>query len=503
MRRILKYMVIPVVIYLSSCADLLDVIPKHNLVGQNAIVDKTTAINALRGVYSYFQLSNNGYTIAHWANGAYLGGLCTNEIRYGFDNSLRQFTLSPVGTNVINALPPLYNAAYCIVNAANNVIYHTNLLNNISEEDKIEIIGEARFMRGYGLLTIMKNYSHFWNIDSPYGPIIRETPTTLETLYVPRSSIRDGYEFIIEDFRAAVKDSHDEQISVFRANRHVAKGFLAETLLMRGDNGDAAEALVLLEELTNQALSPFRLGTSFATLFNAANDYKNGGETMLAQGRLNAETIETYSTRTSSTLYAGYSKAIASALYCIHQSPDHYNELLVEDARYPYTWNNITFTSTTGVEKTDMTFIKMWRPEIQCPSFYMRLAQCYVMKAEALYFTGATVDQVIEPLNTLRARAGCELLVAADYPNTPTGKSLLRKAIVNEYVLECGIENSCEWYAMVRLKDEHGNRFVQYFNIYYTEEVENAMCLLIPDVDIVANKGIVIQNPFAPTQLIQ
>ena len=38
---------------------------------------------------------------------------------------------------------------------------------------------------------------------------------------------------------------------------------------------------------------------------------------------------------------------------------------------------------------------------------------------------------------------------------------------------------------------------------YYTEEVENAMCLLIPDVDIVANKGLVIQNPFAPTQLIQ
>ena len=110
---------------------------------------------------------------------------------------------------------------------------------------------------------------------------------------------------------------------------------------------------------------------------------------------------------------------------------------------------------------------------------------------------------MVEPLNLLRVRAGCELLEASDYPNTPSGKSLLRQAIVNEYVLECGIENSCEWYAMVRLKDEHGVRFAQYFNTYYSEEVENAMCLLIPDADIVANKGLVIQNPFAPTQLIQ
>ncbi|MDD2425648.1 MAG: RagB/SusD family nutrient uptake outer membrane protein, partial [Bacteroidales bacterium] len=317
MRRILKYTVISAVIFLSSCADFLDVIPKHNLVGQNAIVDETTAINALRGIYSYFQKSDNGYTIDHWANGAYLGGLCVNEIRYGFNKNLSQFSLSPVGNNAIG-LTALYNAAYCIVNAANNVIYHTNLLNNIPEENKIEIIGEARFMRGYGLLTILKNYSHFWNIESPYGPIIRETPTTLETLYLPRSSVRDGYEFIIEDFRAAVKDSHDEQISVFRANRHVAKGFLAEILLMRGGDGDAEEALVLLNELTNPATSPFKLHPSFSTLFNAANDYKNGGETMLAQGKLDAETIETYSTRTSSTLYAGYSKAIASGLYCIH-----------------------------------------------------------------------------------------------------------------------------------------------------------------------------------------
>ena len=149
---------------LYSCDSLFDnELPKHDLVGDNAIVDEKSAETALNGVYSY--LDDSRYTG---------GDLNTHLITYnnirlnmmkGTANSsfetdqLFRMTYDETDANYEG----LWEQAYLVINAANNVIYYTEQVDDsrFSDNGKNEILGEARFMRAFANTLLLEHYAQF------------------------------------------------------------------------------------------------------------------------------------------------------------------------------------------------------------------------------------------------------------------------------------------------------------------------------------------------------
>ena len=69
---------------------------------------------------------------------------------------------------------------------------------------KKEIIAEARFLRAFAQLYLMKHYAFFWDLDSKYGPLMRRVPGTLSNNNMERSGVREAYNLILEDLDYAI-----------------------------------------------------------------------------------------------------------------------------------------------------------------------------------------------------------------------------------------------------------------------------------------------------------
>ena len=84
------------------------------------------------------------------------------------------------------------------------------------------------------------------------------------------------------------------------------------------------------------------------------------------------------------------------------------------DTRYALTFDSVLYEQFNSTNKT-LILKKLWRTDGNCPMFYMRLAQMKLFQAEALEHNGASVADVLAPLNDLRRRSGNVLLKAEDF----------------------------------------------------------------------------------------
>ena len=75
------------------------------------------------------------------------------------------------------------------------------------------------------------------------------------------------------------------------------------------------------------------------------------------------------------------------------------------DIRYALTFDSVLYEQFNSTNKT-LILKKLWRTDGNCPMFYMRLAQMKLFQAEALERNGASVADVLAPLNDLRRRSG-------------------------------------------------------------------------------------------------
>ncbi len=497
MRRIIYLLFAVALMMQPSCKKILEKeLPEHELSADVAIVDQKSALVALNGVYAYLQYDydkSSTYTASFSyefaINGAQMGGLLAGGQRFTFDRSLRTFDVVPID----NGLPSFYRLLYRMVNAANNVIFYTNRLptDKITSEKKAEIIAEARFLRGFAHFWFLKYHGYFWDIESQFGPILRLEPTTISNLMVPRTSVREGYLSIIADYENCIQNGPEKHTSVFKVCRTTAKAFKAEALMMRGAGTDYADALQLANEVINS--TEFKMEATFEAVFSPLNDYKPNRETMFSRA-LNKETVtNSLANPLVQSPYGVFSYAVGNTANVYSEGTEggaYYSSIIRPDARYKYTWglDSVT-TGNPPVKKVGVSFKKVWRYDANCPSYIMRLAQLYLIKAEAMAQTGSPTSDVLVPLNYLRIRSGNTALIAASFPDKPS----LLAAIVNEYVLELGVENASEWFAMVRIKDAGGTRLVAKFNTFYQNEAQ--LCLPIPNDDILTNKGILVQNP--------
>ncbi len=473
----MKYVSFGILLLSGACTAMFDdEVPRYTVV-DNAIYDATSAENALRGVYSFL--------VAEGSSPRY-----DFDTRYIKDAALRVkfFDMSRNSEKELAEMKTSLTANYVLdrwegmsqlINAANLVIDGVERLEEgvLSEAKKQEIKGEACFMRAFGQLYLMKYYCWFWDVDSEYGPIIRREPTTVKNTQIARSSVREGYRLILEDLDYAI--SYAPEFSTpFRASRGLAKAYKVEVLLMRGEGDDCSEAARLANEVKTDY--GFALEESFGAVF--ANGY-NSKELMFSRW-LAPTTIDRADGEGGSMKRSFGGGEWPSA---------EYKEILQgenNDFRYRETLDSI-FYEAADKRKKVICWKKLWKENGDCPMYYMRLAQMYLYRAEALARTNASVGEVLGELNALRHRSadGNYDLSVDKYRNA--SQEELLKLVYEEAVREVGMENGCEYFMAVRLPFGRGYPLLFLYNENFAW---NRICWPIPQDELLYNNQMV-QNP--------
>lgn len=79
--------------------------------------------------------------------------------------------------------------------------------------------------------NLLRYFGYSWDLDSPYGVILRTAPSTVSNIAAPRASVKDSYDCILEDCDYAIANGPDANPNYY-TNKWVAKGLKARGLIM-------------------------------------------------------------------------------------------------------------------------------------------------------------------------------------------------------------------------------------------------------------------------------
>ena len=436
-------------------------LPPHNLVGENAITNESSAEVALNGIYSY--LTSYGTMSAYYiSDNEYRTGLLDSTYRTAFElNQLLEFEMNDEDGYV--SAP--WQLVYKMVNAANNFIYNVEKLSEskFGQNRKTEMLAEAKFTRAFAHAFLLRRYGYFWDTNSDYGPIIRLEPSALSNNNQGRSSVKESYEKIFEDLDYAIKYG-PEFYSRYRGCATTAKAFKADLLMNRGAEGDYAEAIRLADEVIGS--SEFGLEATYRDIFT--NGY-NSKELMFTR---HLKSVPTMMANVGSLL-----KLFGGGTY---KPSKLFLEILTpKDKRYVVTLDSMVIGNGTLAKKA-IVWKKHYITSGDCPMYYMRVAQMYLIKAEAMARTNASIKDCIDVLNVLRERSGNTLFDETDYSSLAE----VLEEVFRENVRELGMENGGIFYLTVRY-NEGGHRKLKDMNPNF--QSDDQVCFPIPRAELEHN----------------
>lgn len=432
-----------------SCDSLFEnELPEHDLTAENAIVDEASSETALLGAYSF--LGERVFDSYYIADNAVRAGLVT----WKSGTYAEALTLLRVPADGLEARDK-WSFAYQMINAANNVIYYVDKLsdNKFRGNRKKEILAEAHFLRAFAHMYLMKYFAYFWDVNSPYGVLIRTEPGSLAVNAKARMSMRDSYKQMIEDLDYCAENGPDYS-TCFRASKGAAKAFKANLLMIRGEGDDYANAAMLAQDVIDHG--GFEMEETFPDIFK--KDY-NSKEVIFS--RFLSKAVTSAADNKGESVKRMFGGTIDLTAYIYMGSG------LNKDKRYSQTMGYQIYPAVSP-DRQQLIWKKVWREDGDCPMFYMRLAQMYLIKAEGLARSGAPVKEVIEELNVLRRRSGNTELTEADCDT----EDKLMTAIYKEILCEVCCENDSEWFTVIRFKStKSGGRKLADFNVNYMEDV--------------------------------
>ncbi len=442
MRNILQLLL--GVLFLGACEGILDEqIPEHNTVDGNVVTDENSAEVALTGVYSYLQGENwEYYYLESFANlaGTYWGtrrAAITGQTEgAGYDYELIDNDFTYDNTYILEE----WRGAYNMILAANWVIDRVELCpdNKFNGTRKQEIIAEARFMRFFGHYYLFRLFCKFWDLESSEGVLYREVPVSVSNHIAPRLSVAESYEKLLADLDYVIDNGPDFK-DAYHASRDAAKAFKAELLMMRGTEEDFTEVMALTEEL----IAKYPLESTLADLYTKG---ASASEVIFARFQSQKDTWNTPAM--VNFCYGDYYGFLPSALLNLIQGDSGYFEWYQSDVvNYSPQGNSQIYHN--GVKK--MTPTGKTNEEIKATTkvFYMRAAELYLLRAEAIARKTGDVTAVRSLINDhLFSRAG-----HPEIPNQNYSKELLLNEIYKAYLLELALENGIEYPVAVRFID--------------------------------------------------
>jgi hypothetical protein len=472
-----------------SCKHYLDIQPIHSLTDANAVKDLTTAKAAVGGIYATFQNDD-------WAGGLYCGlASKAGFVRFlvvDYDMSYTQITGSSSWTSFYKSL-----------NAANFAIAGIGKLPDVAidKTNKDQLIAESRCLRAWINANLLWNYTHWWADDADkYGLLYRDEVVNLENIRKARITVGESYQKIYEDLDFAIANLGD-LTSPRYVSKQFAKALKAKLLLYRGgyrnNATDLQASLALVNDVLTNHPATFSMEANLADVYNNSWDSKEN---------LFVKYLENDGTRTAKGgyYYTYYLSQIggntlplpvggtltAGLVYGLDWfSTDPRWPVVTGPVRAAETWDNTMRYTFKKVARLGSYAGKLANPvDEKYAAYYFRYPELYLMKAELLARTGASIAQSIAPINEMRSKRVSPVLPALN----PANQTELMDMIFKEIFTETFMENGSEFYASVRFQKDGKPWIVTIKNGVALQE--NKMCRPIPDAEII-NNTLMEQNP--------
>lgn len=401
-----------------SCKKMLDVQPTDSISADQAIKDKTGVDKAITGAYySLHDVGNYG------RNKVIVEDLAADNLAWtGTTRDYQQ-----IGENLIasdNAIiDGIWSSNYDCINRVNNVLSRIAGI-DMSTDDRNQYTGDGLFLRAL---------SHF-NLLVYFGGIPIKTKPTLDlsTINQARNTVPEVYAQIIADLQQA------EQILPASRPLGWASAFSAKALLARvylsqfqytGDAAIGALAKAKADEVINSGR--FTLATAYTDLFHG-NTTESVFEVIFDAQNYNRLAQYFFPVSLTGRYEVSPPLAFAQNFHATDTvrfiASITYDTIIgATDTNYlPYGIKYIDFTSGT-----DRVYV-------------LRLAEMYMIRAEAQAYSNGNIEEIRNDINTLRLRAGLS-------PTTATTYDELKLAIEIERRHEFAFESQ-RWSDLVRTK---------------------------------------------------
>lgn len=479
-----------VALNLSSCKDFLDEKPIHSLTGENAIKDLSTAKASLGGIYASFQ--NDAWSGALYLSQASKAGF----VRFFATEYDMSYTQLSSGSS------PWQNF-YISLNAANFAINGISKLpeSAAKQSEKELLIAEARCLRAWININLLWSYGHWWAEDSdPYGLLYRDEVVGLQNIRKKRISVGESYQKIYEDLDFAISKLGDITTPRY-VSKQFAKALKAKILLYRGGyrntQPDLQAALVLVNDVLQNHPASFDLEANLSDVYAKAWDSKEN---------LFVRYLEDDGTRTAKggyyyTYYLSQlggntlplpvgGKETAGLIYGLDWfTADPRWPVVTGPVRAAETWDNVFRYTFKKVARLGSYAGKVATPiDEKYAAYYFRFSELYLLKAELLARTGASISESIAPINLLRSRRTTPVFA----PLNPADRTELNDLIFKEIFLETFLENGSEFFASLRFQKD-GNPWIVTIKNGKALEI-NKLCKPIPESEII-NNPLMEQNP--------
>ncbi|WP_299550590.1 RagB/SusD family nutrient uptake outer membrane protein [Seonamhaeicola sp.] len=462
MKKTFIYFLFTASFLFTSCE--LDELPTGQLIEEFAITDANSAENALNGAYLAFAGQSvdwiTGLEATNWMEDheripSYLAGTAF-------------FTGNPlfgVADNVVSSdeSAPIWVNRYALVSAANGVIQSVEGLSDTGFEDnrKSEIIAEAKFLRAYGHFSLLTYYGQYYDTNSEFGVIIRNSLVTATEIAISRSTVAETYDSIISDLDEAISDMPASN-EIYYANVWTAKLLKARVLLYKGDYSEAKN--LALDIINN---GPYQLDNMQGLFqFNGFNSSEvilgiQPYETQFAHQRVYLYHFFFGQGNTLTTTFTDLLNGDPRRPWMVGFDWDGNNNILTKYGQFP---------NPNGIIENSYAF---------------RLTEAYLIVSEAFAREGDE-DSSRTYLKDVLTQGGITDFSSVD---AATGADLLYEIFL-EYYKNMSFEDGHEWFALHRLVD-----FEDVTQLRPGIESINQYILPIPRRELERNFSFGSQNP--------
>lgn len=447
MKKLFYILTASTLLLTTSCelVNVLEVEPPNNLVPENVVKDAESAENLLNGAYSVFN-EQYYYMYTETTPGLLSGSMSRNGFLANID--IANNAIKPEATDPANYWKTFYQQ----IDAANAVI---KLVPGVPDDlfatnRKNEILAEAHFLRAMAHFELLRYFGQFYDRSSALGIIIRTEPADFTTRSKARATVQETYTQILSDLDVAIANGPAFS-KTYYASSTAAKALKARVLLFMGEYAAAAAQADEVISEGSRTLAP-----TYAAVFD-----KNltSSEVILMR-----HTDEVSSTMDRKKFTYGSRHAIASNWLIGQMKGDPRAE--------------VTYASS------NKAILKVNQSDVYSPTYFLRLSEMYLIKAEGLARSGASLEESKAPLEAVRSRA-----LGVPYISLALTNEELLDEIYKEIVLELAFENGSEWFA--------GIRFNKIMTVKPQVTSTDQYILPIPLTEIQANSALSLadQNP--------
>lgn len=450
-------------ISLMSCDDKLSELPKQYKVDGNVVVNQKSAENLLNGMYyiyansgvdNYNQQTTN-CNLYYSVMPADFSGLYKY---YQGDYMLEQHD----GQTVTSYSSYFWNIHYATVNAANSVIDQVSAANDswFDGNKKKEILGEAYGMRAMAFYNLLRLFGYSWDINSPYGILLRTKASKVSNSNVARSTVKDTYNQILSDCDFSIENAPSEN-KCYYITKWFAKGLKARVLMLRGADGDYAAAADLAKDVIEH--SPYKLESNVMDVFktNGVNSDEVIFGVMPYEKQTNVYEDYFYS---NSPQYLPTDNFVA-----LFNDDPRKDKVFGEAKMQTIKWNDDGTYSWVYLPTLCITkfvdIVNKTTSTVTESQYDMRLTEMYLLRAEALARIGGDLEEARSLLKTVLTHAGYTDTSIVDKAST---QDSLLKLIFDENMRNLFGEGGRELDFMLRF-----GKIATDFNQQYKEQQYN------------------------------